>query len=98
MSQRYNDNTKRPKAKGNQGEILKIYAFSWKIQLSASGPGESAVGVTYLYMRIHPKSCHIFSNLPHPTLQTLTYIEGNDRTGGPIWNYATGTLKSWKGC
>ena len=24
-------------------------------------------------------------------LQALTYIEGNDRTGGPIWNYATGT-------
>ena len=32
------------------------------------------------------------------TLQTLTYIEGNDRTGGPIWNYATGTLAPWKGC
>ena len=31
------------------------------------------------------------------TLQALTYIEGNDRTGGSIWNYATGTLTSWKG-
>ena len=32
------------------------------------------------------------------TLQAQTYIEGNDRTGMPIWNYATGTLTSWKGC
>ena len=32
------------------------------------------------------------------TLQSLTYIEGNNQTSGPIWNYATGTLTSWKGC
>ena len=31
------------------------------------------------------------------TLQALAYIEGNDRTSGPIWNYATGNLTSWKG-
>ena len=31
------------------------------------------------------------------TLQTLTYIEENDWTNGPIWNYATGTLMLWKG-
>ena len=31
------------------------------------------------------------------TLQALAYIERNDRTGGPIWNYATGTLTSWEG-
>ena len=30
-------------------------------------------------------------------LQALTYIEGNDRNGGPIWNYATGSLTCWKG-
>ena len=24
------------------------------------------------------------------TLQALTFIEGNNRTGWPIWNYATG--------
>ena len=30
-------------------------------------------------------------------LQALTYIEGNDRNGGPIWNYARGTLACWKG-
>ena len=32
------------------------------------------------------------------TLQALAYIEGNDWTGGSIWNYATRTLTSWKGC
>ena len=26
------------------------------------------------------------------TLQALTYISGNNQTGEPIWNYATGTL------
>ena len=31
------------------------------------------------------------------TLQALTYIEGNDRTSGSIWNYATGTLTPGKG-
>ena len=31
-------------------------------------------------------------------LQSLTYFEGNDRTGRPIWNNATETLTSWKGC
>ena len=31
------------------------------------------------------------------TLQTMAYIEGNDRTGGPIWNYATGTRHPGKG-
>ena len=45
MSQRYNDDTKRPKSKENQLEILKIYAFCQKIQQRASGLGESAVGV-----------------------------------------------------
>ena len=32
------------------------------------------------------------------TLQALMYIQGNDRTSKPIWNYARGTLTSWKGC
>ena len=27
------------------------------------------------------------------TLQSLNYIEGNNWTGRPIWNYATGTLE-----
>ena len=31
------------------------------------------------------------------THQSLTYIEGNDLTGGPIWNYATGTWHPEKG-
>ena len=48
ISQRYNDNTKRPKPKENQLVILKIHAFWWKIWQKASVPGDSAVGVTYL--------------------------------------------------
>ena len=40
--------------------MLKIYAFCWKIQQRSSGQGESAAGVRYLYMTIHPKSCQIF--------------------------------------
>ena len=46
MSQRYFDNTKRPKLKENQLVILKIYAFCQIIYRRASGPGESAAGVT----------------------------------------------------
>ena len=25
----------------------------------------------------------------------ITYIKANNRSGGPIWNYATETLASW---
>ena len=39
---------------------LKIYAFHQKIQQRVSGQGESTAGVTYLSMRMHPKSCCIF--------------------------------------
>ena len=45
MSQRYNDNTKRPKPNENVQGIFKIFAFCWKIQKRASG----TVGVTYLW-------------------------------------------------
>ena len=55
MSQRYNDNTKRPKPQDTQ-----IYLFCRKIQQKVLGPGETAAGVTYLSMRIHSKSCHVF--------------------------------------
>ena len=48
MSQRYNDNTERPKLEENQLGILKVYAFCQKVQERASGPRESAAGVTYL--------------------------------------------------
>ena len=34
--------------------------FCWKIQQRALGPGESAAGDTYVFMRIHPKNCCIF--------------------------------------
>ena len=60
LGQRFNDNRKRQKPKENQQGMLKIYAFCWKIQQRTSGQGESAAWVRYLYMRIHPKSCHIF--------------------------------------
>ena len=48
MRKRYNDNTKRPKPKENKLGVLKTYAFCQKIQQKASGPGESAAGITYL--------------------------------------------------
>ena len=60
MSQRYNANTKRPKANKNRLRIKKINTFCRKIQQRASGPGESAAGFTYLSMRIHSKSWRIF--------------------------------------
>ena len=59
MSQRYNDNTKRPKPEENQLGILKIYACCQEIQQRALGPGESAAGVRYLFIRIHLESFHI---------------------------------------
>ena len=46
MSQRYNDNIKRPKPQDTRLWILKIYAFCQKIQQRSSGPGESTAGVT----------------------------------------------------
>ena len=46
MSQRYNDNIKRPKLQDTQLGILKIYVFCQKIQQRVSGPGESAGDVT----------------------------------------------------
>ena len=57
MSQRYDINVKRTNPKENQPGIQKFYAFCHKIQLRASGSGESAAGVTYLSMRTHAKSC-----------------------------------------
>ena len=46
MSQRYNDNIKRPKPQDTQLVILKIYPFCQKIQKRASDLGESAAGIT----------------------------------------------------
>ena len=43
-SQRYNEN-KKTKAARYSARILEIYAFCWKIQQRASGPGENAAGV-----------------------------------------------------
>ena len=57
MSERYIDNTKRPKPQDTQIGILKVYAFYQKIQQRGSDPGQSTDGVTYLSIKIHPKSC-----------------------------------------
>ena len=51
--------TQRPKPQDTQLGILKIYAFSLKIQQRALCPGESAAGVACWSVRIHPKSCHM---------------------------------------
>ena len=59
MRQRY-DNIKRQEPKENQLGILKIYTFCQKVQQRALGSGQSTAGVTYLSMKIHPKSCRIF--------------------------------------
>ena len=59
MRQRY-DNIKRQEPKENQLGILKIYTFCQKVQQRALGPGQSTAGVTYLSMKIDPKSCRIF--------------------------------------
>ena len=45
MSQRYNENIKRPKLQDIQLGILKIYAFYRRIQQKALGPEESAACV-----------------------------------------------------
>ena len=54
MRQRYNDNTTMSKPQENQLGILKIYTFCQKIQ-QIPQVQESAAGVTYLSMRMHPK-------------------------------------------
>ena len=54
MRQRYNNNTTMSKPQENQLGILKIYTFCQKIQ-QIPQVQESAAGVTYLSMRMHPK-------------------------------------------
>ena len=66
MRQRY-DNIKRQEPKENQLGILKIYTFCQKVQQRALGPGQSTAGVTYLSMKIHPKSCRIFPRVIQST-------------------------------
>ena len=39
MSQKYNDNTKRPKPKENQPGVIKIYVFCPKVQQGDSSSG-----------------------------------------------------------
>ena len=72
MSQLYNDNTKRPKPKENQQEI------QLELQQRALGPGESAAEITYLSLRIHPKSCYSF---PQQVATTLLSGSGKGTVG-----------------
>ena len=55
MSQTYDDNTKRPKPKENQLGYYESHqgnlCIMLEIQQRTSGPGESAVGATYLSLR-----------------------------------------------
>ena len=76
MSQRYNDNTKRPKPKENQLWIFKIYACCRKNQQMVLGPGESTTWVTYISMGIHPKWCPIFP------LKVFTTLLSDSRKDG----------------
>ena len=55
MSQRYSENIKRPKPQDTQLGILKIYAFCWKIQQRASGPGKSTAGIMWSVFENTPK-------------------------------------------
>ena len=57
MSQRYNDNKKRPKPKENQLGILKVYIFCWKIQLRASR--ERCRGYISIYENTSEKLQHL---------------------------------------
>ena len=91
MSQIYNDNTKRPKPKENQLGILGISSreFTHFAGISAEGLGfrrECCWDYVSLSLRICPKSCYIFPLKVAfmLTLEALTYIEGNGRTGMPI--------------
>ena len=81
MSQIYNDNTKRPKPKGNQLGILGISSRNLRIlleiQQKALGPRQSTAGTTYLSLRMHPKSCYIF-----PLKVATTLLSGSGK--GPV--------------
>ena len=52
-----------------------------KILQMASDPGESVAGFTYLYMRIHPKRCRIFSL---KVAATLLSVSGKSAVGANI--------------
>ena len=56
MSQRYNDNIKRPESQDTQLGILKICTFCQKIQQRALGPGESAAAATVPVFENSPKN------------------------------------------
>ena len=68
MRQRYKDNTKRPKPKENQLEILKIYASCQKIQQKTLGPGECC----WCFVSIYEKAPKKLSHLPTKSCHNFT--------------------------
>ena len=79
MRQRYNNNTKSPKPKENQLEILKIYVFCQKIQHNTLGPGERC----WFYVSIYenaPKICCIF-----PLKVATTLLSGSEKGTTGVW-------------
>ena len=66
-----NDNIKRSKLEENQLGVLKKLGILLGSSAEASGLGASAVGVTYLPMRIRLKSCCI-----SPLKVTATSLSG----------------------
>ena len=66
-SQRYDDKAKRPKPQVSHLGILSVYAFCWKINQRALGPGEALLGYVFVYditpktwPHLPPKNCHNF--------------------------------------
>ena len=59
MSQRYNDNTIRPKPQDAQFGVLKIDNFCWKFSRIPRVQETTLLG--YLPSILHPKSCHKFT-------------------------------------
>ena len=80
---------------------LRIYVWEYTQKVAAFSPKK----LLQIYLVVKERcSCSIVvtylrlvSRL-HANTSSLTYIQRNDWTCGPIWNYATATLTSWKGC
>ena len=51
-------------------------------KFSSVGPGNSAARFAYLFMRIHPKSCHIF-----PLKVAVTLLSGSRKGTDGAWWY-----------
>ena len=102
MSQIYNQKLKRSKPQDTQLGILKMYAFCRNSAEGLMSRRERCWCYAVYVLENTPKnvvvqgraklehSSHIVRSVL--TLQALTYIGGNNRTGECIWNYAAGTM------